>query len=108
MLAYRMSTVAPTLAKVKASCNLSISRLNYAASVLAVYASQILSPRPMQDSLPVACSALLDEVHGFPWPSLGQFKRFLPNNPPFTSFRVATQDGRPAAVTGLIQERQYF
>ena len=57
---------------------LSVSWLNHAAFVPAVYASQILSPRPMQDSLPVACYALLDGMHGFPWFPLGHLERFLP------------------------------
>jgi len=66
-----------------------ISGLNHAAFALAVYASQILSPRPMQNSLPVTCSVLLGEMHGsIPWFSQGHLERFL-LFPPSTSFRVA-------------------
>ena len=61
-----------------------ISGLYHAAFVLAVYASQILSPRPMQNSLPVTCSVLLDGMHGSPWLPLGHSERFL-LFPPFTS-----------------------
>jgi len=42
-----------------------ISWFNQAAFVLAVYASQILLPRPMQDLLTVTCSVFLDGMHGF-------------------------------------------
>jgi len=45
----------PLAKKRKPPAMIQISRLNNAAFVLAVYASQILSPRPMQDSLPVIC-----------------------------------------------------
>jgi hypothetical protein len=69
-----------------------ISRLNNTAFVLAVYASQILSPRPMQDSLPVTCSVFLCEIHGFPWFPLGHYERFL-LYPPSMSFVSQRQSG---------------
>ena len=64
-----------------------ISELYDAAFVLAVYASHPLSPRRMQDSLPVARYALPGGVRGLstPRPPLGHFERFL-LIPPFTSF----------------------
>jgi hypothetical protein len=50
----------------KPSATNHLSGLNHAAFVLAVYASQTLSPRPMQDSLPVVRHTFPDEVHRFP------------------------------------------
>ena len=77
----------PTDSKVKTYCNTEISRLNYAAFVLAVYASQILSPRPMQDSLPVICHALLDGMLDFNvMVSIRSLRKVSSYNPPFTSF----------------------
>ena len=54
----------PFLLSVGVSCTcFRISVFNHAVFVFAVYASQILSPRPMLNSLPVTCYVLLDEVY---------------------------------------------
>ena len=58
----RHSSVALGMQKAKAPTT-GLSELNSMAFGLAVYASQSWSPRPTQDSLPVASQALLDGTH---------------------------------------------
>jgi hypothetical protein len=73
----------------------SIARLLYPlSSDLRSTASRTLPPKPMHrtkgpHSLPVICSFLLDETHGFPWFSLGHLERFLLSSS-FHELRIAT------------------
>jgi hypothetical protein len=72
-------------------------------------ASRTLSPKSMHrtkgpHSLPVTCSVLLDETHGFPWFSLGHLERFLLSSS-FHELRVATW--RPCAPTAPCVSRWF-